>query len=482
MLKVSKYILIIIIISIRVLSSSYGQSVKQSPVFETGPMSFNYPIFNNIAPALVKGGMIFCSDKRISGITNRTTFKDERLYNIFYVEKKDSSVWKRPQEIRSNDNPLLYYGPLCLAPDGRTIYFTSSILSGNAAKKKGIINQRGIFIGELSGTNIMNVRPFEYNNPQYSVAQPSVSKDGRYLFFASDMPGGNGGSDIYYCELINNKWSSPKNLGSKVNSASKENYPFIHPSGRLYFSSDRKTNSSLGGIDIYYTSLSSGGWEDPVHLPPDINSTYDDFAFVAEENLQTGYFASNRNRVNDDIFRFSSTIIRKIKCDSLQINNYCYEFLEENAIKFDTIPFRYRWNFGDGTQAEGVKTEHCYKGPGKYVVHLDVVNLITKEIQKNEKTYELEIKDIEQPYITGPDICNAGVQIKLNSDSTNLPGWNITQYYWNFDDETTGIGNEVDKTFSKPGTYNIQLIVTASPDSSGVIREACVSKNINVIR
>ena len=475
--KFLKYILVFIIISDRTISTALGQG----PIFEAKSMSFNSSIFSEIAPALVKDGIIFCSDRRTSSIKGMTTFNDEHLYNIYFAAEKDTSKWGKPQLIRSNGNNVLYYGPLCLAPDGRTVYFTSGILSGKAAKNKHITNPRGIFIGKLSGgTNIMNVRPFEYNNPKYSVAQPSISRDGKYLFFASDMPGGQGRSDIYYCELINNKWGTPINLGSKVNSSSKENYPFMHSSGRLYFSSDRP--GGMGGLDIYYTTLNMGNWEDPIILPPQINSASDDFAVVAEESLQTGYFASNRDRRNDDIFRFSSKIIRKVKCDSLQINNYCYEFYDENAVKFDSIPFRYQWDFGDGSQAEGVKTDHCFKGPGNYVIRLDVVNLVTKEVKKNEKSINLEIKDIEQPYISGPDMCNAGRQIKLDADSTNLPGWNIKQYYWNFGDETVAIGKEVDKTYIKPGNYDIQLIVTAVPDAAGVSKEACVSKNINVIR
>ena len=107
---------------------------------------------------------------------------------------------------------------------------------------------------------------------------------------------------------------------------------------------------------------------------------------------------------------------------------------------------------------------------------------LAAEIQKNEKTIELGIKDIEQPYISGPAICSTGMQIRLNADSTNLPGWNVKQYYWNFGDETVATGMEVEKAFLKPGIYKIQLIVTATPDASGVIREACVFKNINVIR
>ena len=124
--------------------------------------------------------------------------------------------------------------------------------------------------------------------------------------------------------------------------------------------------------------LYNGSWEDPFLLPEPINSTSDDFAFVAEPNLQTGYFTSNR-RKDDDIYEFTSTIIRKASCDTLAENNYCYRFIEENAVKYDTMPFRYEWKFGDGSNATGPVVEHCFSGPGTYIVQLDVVNLITKE-------------------------------------------------------------------------------------------------------
>jgi hypothetical protein len=473
---VTRYILLISSILAGMLTFSYGQA----PVFETKSLPFNSPLFSDIAPVLVKDGILFCSDKRVSGISNKVTFNGDRLYNIYFVERKDSLDWGRPQPVKSSLSPFLFYGPMCLASDGRTVYFTSGLLSADEAKKKNVRNPMGIFIGELSGTDVINVKPFEYNSPEYNVLQPSVSRDGKYLFFVSDMPGGQGGSDIWFCEFIDNKWSKPVNPGSMVNTSSKENYPFIHQSGRLYFSSDRP--GGKGGSDIYYTFQNSGNWQSPVPLQADINSASDDFAFVAVESLQSGYFSSRRNGGNDDIFSFYNKIIRKVTCDSLQYNSYCYEFTDENAVRFDTIPFRYQWNFGDGTQADGVKVEHCYSGPGNYVITLDVINLVTMELQKNEKTLQLEITDIVQPYISAPDICGANREIKLNADSTNLPGWNIAQYYWNFGDESVSTGKEVPKTYSIPGTYNIQLIVTTAPDAGGVIREACVSKNIIVIR
>jgi len=292
------------------------------------------------------------------------------------------------------------------------------------------------------------------------------------------MPGGEGGSDLYVSELNNGEWSKPLNLGPEVNSEGTENYPFIHSSGKLYFSSDR--TGGFGGLDVYCTSFFPGKWEKPVLVPEPVNSPADDFAFVADDDLQTGFFSSDR-RINDDIYRFTSTMIRKAVCDTLVENNYCYELVEENAVKFDTIPFRYEWNFGDGNRGIGSSVIHCYPGPGNYIIRLDVVNLITGEVMYNEKTYNLEITDVEQPYISVSDTVIAGRNAVFSAENTNLPGWEIARYYWNFGDETVATGEIVNKTFLKPGTYNVQLIVTSKPETDGGTREKCICRNIVIV-
>ena len=460
-----------------VLVTALQTRAQQPSVYEVKRMSFNIDGFNNISPVIVKSGIIFCSDRRFSAFRDRTSYDGRRLYNIYLAVKKDTSGFSKPIELTSERSNKFNSGPLCLAPDGKTIYFTSEVETGKMAENKKFRNHSGIFIAELKGLELVSVHPFKYNDPQFDVGQPSISKDGKYIFFASDMPGGHGGSDLYYCESINGEWSAPVNLGSKVNSSASENYPFMHPSGRLYFTSDRP--GGFGKLDVYYTSLNNGSWEDPVLLPEPINSTSDDFAFVAEPDLQNGYFASNR-RNDDDIYKFTSTIIRKASCDTLEENNYCYRFFEENAVKQDTVPFRYEWKFGDGNHAIGPLVEHCFNGPGTYTVQLDVVNLVTKEVTYNEKSETVVVTEIEQPYISAPDRIAADQKITLSADSTNLPGWKISRYYWNFGDETIAVGKEVPKSYLKPGTYNIQLIVSAEPDPGGKAKEACISKNIIV--
>ena len=475
----ARNILYIIILVLIVPFVSLKTEAQKPSVYEVKRMPFNINGFNNISPVIVKDGIVFCSDRRFSGFKDRTSFDGRRLYNIYMAVKKDTSRFSRPIELSSERSNKFNNGPLCFAPDGKTVYFTSEVETGKLAGNRNFKNHSGIFIAELSGTDLISIRPFKYNDMQFDVGQPSISRDGKYLFFASDMPGGSGGSDLYYCESINGDWSAPVNLGSKVNSSGTENYPYMHNSGKLYFTSNRP--GGFGNLDIYFTALTNGSWDDPVLLPEPINSTSDDFAFVAEPDLQKGYFTSNR-RTEDDIYEFKSTIMRKVSCDTLEENNYCYRFFEENAVKYDTLPFRYEWNFGDGMKATGADVEHCFNGPGTYTVRLDVVNLVTKEIIHNEKSETVVVTEIEQPYISAPDRVGTNQRIALSADSTNLPGWKIYQYYWNFGDETIEVGENVNKSYAKPGIYNIQLIISAEPEPGGVAREACISKNIIVFR
>ena len=356
----------------------------QAPsIYRVTPLNFNENAFSEISPVVLNDGILFCSNRRFSGVKDRTSFDDKRLYNIWYAEKIDSTKWEKPSEIKSERSSLFNNGPLCIAPDEKTVYFTSEVETGKITKKRKYVNHSGIFIAELQDNELVGIRPFKYNSDQYDVAQPSISSDGRYLYFASNMRGGEGGSDIWYCEWINNDWGTPVNLGSKVNSTASENYPFIHESGKLYFSSNR--TGGYGKLDIYYSTNALGVWSEPVHMAEPINSVADDFAFVAEEDGAFGYFASNRNNRNDNIYQFISTIIRKSSCDELLYNNYCYEFFEENAIKYDTIPFIYEWEFGDGDKAKGDLVEHCYMGPGNYTIRLNLENLITGEVLLNQK-------------------------------------------------------------------------------------------------
>jgi Tol biopolymer transport system component len=466
---------IIIHIFLIILLLPFSISAQKPATYAIRKMPFNQNFISDISPVMIDNGILFCSNRRASSIIDRTSFDGRRLYNIYITEKIDSTSWTRPRMLGSERKGLFNNGPVCISADGKTVYFTSETETGQSARNRKFRNRNGIFIASMTGDELTSIRPFPYNSPDYEIAHPSISHDGKFLYFASDMPGGQGGSDIWRAEIVNGEWSKPVNLGPKINTPGTESYPFIHPSGKLFFTSNRP--GGFGGLDVYYTAITNNEWEEPVCLAEPVNSADDDFALTATEDQRTGYFSSNRS-ADDDIFMFSSTVIRKVSCDEMVENSYCFRFTELNAIKYDSIPFVYRWKFGDGESAEGAEVEHCYSGPGTYLVQLDVLNLVTKELITNEKNETLVITDAVQAYINGPDSALAGQTLLLDAKSTNLPGWNIEQYYWNFGDESIDTGAEVSKVFRKPGNYNVQLIVTSVPLPGGVARETCVSKNI----
>jgi len=465
------------ILSLFLICSVWHASAQEEDIYRIEKVPVSSRIFNDMAPVLTKDGIAFCSDRRLSAISDVRTFERTLLYNIYYAFKKDTVEWGRASIFSKDLSPLANEGPFCFTPDGNQIYYTSNVKQGKQATKRGIDNNRGIFIADKQGGGWTNIRPFAHNDPLWNVAHPFISSDGKYLFYASDIPGGEGGSDLWYCEWVNGQWAEPVNLGPEINSSSADLFPWFSPSGELFFASDR--SGGVGGLDLYSSSLRFGQWKKSILLPEPINSVADDFSYIVETGTSNGFFTSNRDR-NDDIYSFTSLVIRMNNCDPQVDDQFCYEFTETNAQKFDSMPYEYEWDFDDGQNAMGVTAEHCFEKPGSYIVKLNVVDRVTNDVQYNEVSYILDIIRTEQAYITSPDTCSVGDRINFNADKTNLPGWDINEYYWNFDDGTIATGLSTEKVFATPGTYVVQLIVTANPDQEGIIREACVSKYVVV--
>ncbi|MDP2112598.1 MAG: OmpA family protein, partial [Bacteroidota bacterium] len=143
---------------------------------------------------------------------------------------------------------------------------------------------------------------FRYNSDEYSVGHPSVTKDGSVLYFASDMPGGYGKSDIYFSVFSNGQWSKPFNVGPKINTEGNEFFPFISGDGVLYFSSDG--HGGLGALDIYFSVPERGVFNSIENMGYPVNSSKDDFGFALDSTGMKGYVSSNRlgGKGNDDLY------------------------------------------------------------------------------------------------------------------------------------------------------------------------------------
>jgi outer membrane protein OmpA-like peptidoglycan-associated protein len=174
------------------------------------------------------------------------------------------------------------------------IFSRDGLSMGQYEKNKNAkvkVAQQGLYKATKVDGKWTNIEPLPFNSENYTVTNPSLSKDGKTLYFASNMPGGYGDTDIWKVQILNNIYSKPENLGPKINTREKETFPFITDNNILYFSASGR--QGFGGLDIYKIDLSLMDEVQNVGKP--VNSEKDDFSFSFNTKFNTGYFASNRS-------------------------------------------------------------------------------------------------------------------------------------------------------------------------------------------
>jgi outer membrane protein OmpA-like peptidoglycan-associated protein len=469
----SNYFYIILFISLFVKAETYSQSQR----FIVKPAPFSSRINDEFSPVFFNGGIVFCSNQSDNSIVR---YKDEqsRLYKIFCVTKKGKMGWTQPKILAKEITTDFNDGPVSFNENGNIIYYSrNNSIKSSLRNISDTTNKLGIYSAELINGIWTNIQPFTYNNPLYTFCTPALTPDGERIYFSSDMPGSIGGMDLYYCDKHNNNWDQPVNLGPVINSPRNESFPFACKYGKLFFASDG--HGSFGGKDLFYTQEINGEWIVPVHLDSTINSTADDFGLVCDSTFNNGYFSTNR-RKTDDIFSFSSAPVEFANCDSIKENNYCFTFYDEQHQLIDTIPVTYEWDFGDGIKRIGIEVKHCFPGPGKYTVKLNIIDDLTGDTITGQVEYKVELEKIEQAYISSYNVGIADKSISFDGILSNLKGFVITDYLWNFGDGFKPGGPFMSKTFKKEGEYIVQLGLLAEKDSLGMFPRTCVMKKVRI--
>jgi outer membrane protein OmpA-like peptidoglycan-associated protein/tetratricopeptide (TPR) repeat protein len=209
-----------------------------------------------------------------------------------------------------------HVGPIALNATEDTAYITiTTVISKKeiSTEKKLTPNKQKLYTRRLQliiatkkDGQWGNFKSFTYNNiNQYSIGHAALSHNGKMIYFTSDMNGGFGKTDIWYCEkLSNGTWGKPVNCGKDINTKEEEAFPTINGDDVLYYSS--KGLPGMGGYDLFVAHGGKTTWSKPDHLPYPINSTSDDFWYISKDGL-TGYFSSDRENGegNDDIYSFS---------------------------------------------------------------------------------------------------------------------------------------------------------------------------------
>lgn len=219
--------------------------------------------------------------------------------DIFVSSKDRRGRWSKPEPLAGENLNTPYEEGVCiLNKDYNKMYFTRC----QKDKKKRYGCQ--IFTSDREGDAWSEPTPLQIADDSIVVAHPALSPDERTLYFVSDMPGGYGGTDIWSVSLASSGDEvEPVNLGGDINTERDEMFPFVHPDGSLYFASNGHVG--LGGLDIYKAEEQGSGWK-VTNMRYPVNSAQDDFGIVFEEDVERGYFSSNRDgfKGTDDIYSF----------------------------------------------------------------------------------------------------------------------------------------------------------------------------------
>ncbi len=448
-------IIITLIISSPFCTDLLSQEIKVEAI------PTNSTLKNDFAPYVIDSTLYFTSNRKHEFLKTYLDQNDEGLYRIYKADILLNDDFGKEVALNSAKLSKLNTSSICFTKDKSRIFITQNQYS-TIKRSKGRENLLGIFIVDNNDGKWSRPTSFAYNSRRnYSNGQVTVTPDGNTIFYVSNQDGGYGKTDIYQSTFKDGEWTEPVNLGEKVNTEGQELFPFYHPSGKLYFSSDM--HHSDGGLDIFYTSWNGNEWTTPVHLDQPINSSKDDFSCYIYSGETEGFFASNRSG-NDDVYHFSNPYPTFTDVNDQVEDNYCFTLFENGPFKSDTLPYKYKWYFGDGESMDGIEVRHCFPGPGMYNVHLSVVDTLANVDLFTVAQYELELKQTQQVYITCPDTVKVNMPVTLSASKSVLKDFKPAQYYWKLGDDNRAKGVTINHIFRTKGTYSIECGVIAEDD------------------
>lgn len=244
------------------------------------------------------------SGSDLSGITGA------KACDIFVSEKDDRGHWKKPEAVAGGLNTDADEGATCVTPDGHEMYLTQCLTDPSYPRYARIVRSTRSDAAWGKADDVALTR-----DTLSSLAHPAISPDGQWLYFVSDMPGGQGGTDIWRVRITPAGFGGVENAGTLINTPGNEMFPTFRPNGDLYFSSDGRPG--MGGLDIYYATTGRDGRLRIVHPGYPLNSAGDDFGMTFEGLQNRGFFASNRSdqgRGWDKIYSFDNPeIVQSVK-------------------------------------------------------------------------------------------------------------------------------------------------------------------------
>lgn len=282
---------------------------RDSSAFTINKCPFSSPA-DDFSPAYFGSSIVFSSNREgFSAIRSNYNWTRSPYLDLYVAHPGTADAKPFSREL----NSPYHEGPVTFNATHDTIIFTrSNYFRARLHKSNEGINKLSLFQANWDARQgkWVNVHPLALDNDEYSVEHPALSPDGHALYFASDMPGGMGGMDLYVSYRITDSrgeqsWGVPVNLGPGINTPGQDIFPFVDNEGNLWYASNGLPG--LGGLDIFFAAKSKEGFAKPVNPGYPLNTRFDDFGYITQNGGKEGYFSSDRNNPvgDDDIYRVS---------------------------------------------------------------------------------------------------------------------------------------------------------------------------------
>ncbi len=367
---------------------------KDADAYKIDTVSFNSNFDDFSAITFLENKVVFASSKtKTTWITRRHGWTGNNYCHMYMTEKDANGKYEKPAIFLEDFSTKFNDGPFCATKDGQTIFFTRNSTSKKTKSLDGSQKLR-VFQATIIKGDIQSLMDLKFNSNEYNCAHPAISADGKTLYFSSDMGGGQGGMDIWYCKLdASGAWGTPVNMGDKVNTKGNEIFPSITADNILYFASNG--HEGLGGLDIYESKIKDDKAGKVYNMGRPVNTEHDDFAYNLNADAKKGFLSSNRKTggMNDDIY--SIEVLRKVSrgktVNFIIKNKETQEALPLTTIKLNTDSFT--------TNEKGefqfvLEDEVNYKLAVKKEKYFDIEDSISTKSSTEEdeftKTIELE--------------------------------------------------------------------------------------------
>lgn len=352
--------------------------------------------------------LYFTSARDTGNIAKKVhTWTGDAFTSLYTIEMGADDI-RKVQRIKGEVRSNLNESSAVITQDGQTMYFTRN---NQIRGKRGYDSDRNthlkIYRAHLKNGKWSDVEELPFNGDAFNTAHPALSADEKTLYFASDRPGGYGGSDLWKVSITEHGFGTPENLGPNINTEARETFPFVNSNNELYFSSDGRIG--LGGLDVYATKIRPDGSVTEVqNVGEPINSQADDFAYYIDYQSKQGFVSSNREGGygNDDIYSFVET--RALLLDCMQDLRLMVVDAQTHQIIPDATVTLYNAMYEKQAESSMYANENyrlldSYECGSSYRIKVEKADYLPQEITVNfpkengvtERTVVLERKKIE---------------------------------------------------------------------------------------